>query len=183
MNKLPQIRRTTLLCLPAALVLGGVCWVCVGIIHGLDVVMSDSTEFEYDHNLPRGYEWKIANNLKALQAATGEFAQYHKGFLPPMQNSKAAVNALRPYLQHKTPWRTDNPATQIPFTPNTALLGQKLGASGKNALLFYDANPPAGYRRSYYVTVTGKVGHVPVAALPNLLRSLKQVQSLKGDAR
>jgi len=53
----------------------------------------------------------------------------------------------------------------------TALSGQKLGASGRNALLFYDANPPPGYRESYYVTVIGKVGHVPVAALPKLLRS------------
>ena len=165
--------RTMLLLLPAALVLGGVVWVCVGIVHGLghglSVVMSDGTEFEYDHNLPRAYESHTTRNLATLQEATVEFAQHNRGYLPPMRHSNATINALRPYLQHKIPWRTYNPATQIPFTPNTALSGQKLGASGRNAILFYDANPPAGYRESYYVTVTGKVGHVPVSALPKLL--------------
>ncbi len=169
MHKLPQNWRTTLLCLPAALVLGSLYWVSAGIIHGLGVVMLDGTEFEYDHNLPRGYESKTTRNLMTLQGATVEYAQHHRGFLPPMQNSSLTINALRPCLQHKIPWRTYNPATQIPFTPNAALLGQKIGALGKDALLFYDANPPAGYRESYYVTVIGKVGHVPVAALPKLL--------------
>ena len=151
----------------------GIAWVCVGITHGLghgmSVVMSDGSEFEYDHYRPRAYEYHTTRNLATLQEATVEFAQHHRGYLPPMQNLSAALSALRPYLQHKIPWRIYNPATQIPFTPNAALSGQKLGASGRIALLFYDANPPAGYRESYYVTVTGKVGHVPVSALPKLL--------------
>ena len=167
-----------LLCLPVLLVLGGVAWVCMGIVHGLghelSVVMSDGTQFEYDHVLPRGYEYHTTRNLATLQEATVEFAQHHKGYLPPMQNSRAAINALRPYLQHEVPWYTHNPATQVPFTPNAALSGQKLGALGRNALLFYDADPPAGYRESYYVTVIGKVGHVPVSDLPKLLPQTKQ---------
>jgi hypothetical protein len=162
--------RTMLLCLPAALVLGGVYWVCIGMIHGLGVVMSESTEFEYDHSLPRAYEYHMTRNLMTLQEATIQYAQHHRGFLPSMQNSDATITALRPYLQRKIPWRTYNPATQIPFTPNAALSGQKIGDSGRNAVLFYDANPPAGYRESYYVTVIGKVGHVPVAALSKMLQ-------------
>jgi len=169
MNAFLHRWRTTLLLLPAALVLGGVAWVCVGIIHGLGVVMSDGTQFEFDHNLPRNYEGKTTGRLEMMQAATMTYAQNHKGYLPPMRNANMTLDAIRPYLESKSEWCAFNPATAVRFTPNAALASHKIGAFGKDAIAFYDTNPPTGYRESYYVTVTGKVGHVPVTNLPKLL--------------
>lgn len=144
--------------------------------HGLSVIMSDSTEFEHDHDLPRGYESKTTSNLKVLQVAAIAYAQRHKGTLPPMQTSGAALKALRVGLGQEAKYYFQNPATKIPFTPNAALAGRKMGAvsHGGTVILFYDADPPAGYRESYYVTIKGVVGHVPVASLPKLLRASQQ---------
>ena len=155
------------------LVLGFMVWVCVIVFHGLSVAISDSTKFEYNHNLLRGYEYKTVRNLRILQVALIEYAQKHKGLLPPMQNSSTTLNALRPYLDDKARWCFRNPATEIPFTPNSALSNRKMGAisRGGRVILFYDAQPPAGYRESYYITIKGQVAHVPVADLPKLLSS------------
>ncbi len=87
--------RTTLLCLPAALVLGGVAWVCVSIIHGLGAVMSDGTQFEYNHGLPRGYESKTTSNLATLQAVTVSYAQNHNGSFGPKTWS---IGQERPFV-------------------------------------------------------------------------------------
>ena len=174
MKNTPHNWRITLLCLPAALVLGGMGWVCVSAVNRLGVVMLDKTKFENDHNLPRAYEYHMTRNLTTLQRAAIEYAEYHKGLLPPMQNLSAAISALRPYLQHKIAWCTYNPATRLPFMPNAALSGQKIGALGRNALLFYDADPPTGYRESYYITPNGIVGHVPASDLAKLLAVSRQ---------
>ncbi len=163
-------RRTMLLLLPAALVLGGVTWMCVVSLHGWDVLISDHTSFEYDHSLPRGYDSNTTGRLETMQAAAVTYAQNHEGHLPSMRNAGITLDAVQPYLGNGSEWCSRNPATSILFTPNVSLSGQKMGASGRNALLFYDANPPAGYRESYYVTVAGKVGYVPVAGLSQLLQ-------------
>lgn len=144
--------------------------------HGLGILLSDSTPFEYDHHLPRGYLSKTERNLITLQVALIEYAQHHKGYLPPMQNSTITILALKPYLQKAIPWRIRNPATGISFTPNAALSHKKLGAasSGGQAIAFYDAHPPSGYPESYYITIKGNVGHVPVTGLPKLLAATTQ---------
>ncbi len=177
MNKLPQNWRTTLFCLPAALVLGGVVWMCAASLHGWNVLISDHTPFEYDHNLPRNYDSRTISNLKTLQVVTIAYAQRHKGTLPPMQTSGAAFSALRVGLGQEAKHYFQNPATEIPFTPNAALSNKKMGSVSNcgRAILFYDANPPIGYRESYYATIKGVVGHVPVAALPALLAAADKI--------
>jgi hypothetical protein len=170
--------RNVLLCLPAALVLGAALriWVASFSFHSLDVLISDHTPFEYDHNLPRGYDSNIIGRLETMQAAAVTYAQNHKGHLPPMENADMTLNAIKPYLGIGSEWSSQNPATAIRFTPNAALSGRKLGASGRNAVLFYDANPPKGYRESYYVTVIGRVGHVSVADLSKLLQQQETIK-------
>ena len=176
MNKVPQIRRIILPVLVGLLLYGLVVVVWNRSYHGLNVLISDHTEFEYDQNLPRGYDSKTVGCLETLQNASIIYAQHHKGSLPPMQNSVATLKALEPYLAQYSEYSAYNPATKKPFTPNAALSGRKMGvvSHGGAAILFYDADPPAGYRESYYVTIKGVVGHVPVASLPKLLMASRQ---------
>ncbi len=117
-----------------------------------------------------------------MQAAVAIYAKRHQGTLPPMQSAAAARTALRAILGKSADYRSRNPATQIPFTPNAALSGRKIGAvsNGGRAILFYDADPPAGYRESYYVTIKGAVGHVPVEAIPRLLEAAAAARAVSG---
>ena len=176
MNKPQQNWRVIVPVLILLLLFGFVAVVSQSFFHGLGVVMSDGTEFEYDHNLPRGYESKMISNLEVLQVVAIAYAQRHKGTLPPMQTPKAAFTVLRGSLGWKAKYYFRNPATEKPFTPNATLSGQKMGrvSNGGRAILFYDADPPTGYRESYYVTIKGVVGHVPVANLPKLLMASRQ---------
>ena len=149
---------------------------CAASLHGWNVLISDHTPFEYNHDLPRGYDSKTKGRLELLHTATITYAQNHQGYLPPMQNASMTFDAIKLYLGIGSEWSSQNPATAIPFTPNAALSGRKLGASGRNAVLFYDADPPAGYRESYYVTVIGRVGHVSVAGLSKLLQQQETIK-------
>jgi len=150
----------------------------IGVItfRGCSMAITDRTEFQYDHNLPHAYEGHMQRNLAVMQSAAVAYAYSHQGRLPPMQSPAATLTALLPILGHDAEYRTQNPATQTPFTPNAALSGQKTGAisHGGTAILFYDADPTAGYRESYYVTIKGVIGHVPVSALPNLLTASRK---------
>ena len=156
--------------------------VCNSVYRGLSVLVSDGSAFDYDHNLPRNYIGKTTRNLGMLQGACIRYAQHHKGSLPPMQAPAVTLKALVPYLTHNSDWCGHYPATRTPFTPNATLSGRKMGAvsHGGAAILFYDANPPAGYRESYYVTIKGAVGHVPVASLPKLLANAKEADERAG---
>ncbi|MGI4792261.1 MAG: hypothetical protein ACRYFS_25835 [Janthinobacterium lividum] len=153
------------------IVFGSIVWVGVNTFHGISVVMSDRTSFEYDHNLPRAYEYKTTRNLKILQVALVEYAQRHKGYMPPMDNPAVTIRALQPFLEHDVRWRFLNPATGIPFVPNVFLSNKNLSDLPYHgrSIVFYDANPPLGYRESYYITIEGVVSHVPLIALPKLL--------------
>ncbi len=86
-----------------------------------------------------------------------------------MQNPQATLKAINIYSKRDTRWYSSNPATEVPFTPNAVLSGRQIGTLWRGAIIFYDTSPPAGYRESYYVTIKGVVGHVPVADLPKLL--------------
>lgn len=101
MNKLPQIWRIIVPVLIGLLLCSFVAVVWNSFFHGLSVVMSDGTEFEYDHNLTRGYESKTISNVAVLQVVAIAYAQQHKGALPPMQTSGAAFSALRVGLGEK----------------------------------------------------------------------------------
>ena len=171
MNKPQRNWRVIIPALILLLLFGFAAVVGKSFFHGLSVVMSDGTEFEYDHNLPRGYESKMISRLEVLQVVAIAYAQRHRGTLPPMQSSRAAFSALRVGLGHEAKHFFQNPATEKPFTPNATLSDWKMGrvSNGGRAILFYDADPPAGYRESYYVTIKGVVGHVPVASLPKRL--------------
>ena len=182
-NKLPQIWRIIVSTLIGLFLYGLVVLVWNRSYHGLNVLISDHTEFEYDHDLPRGYDSKTVGCLETLQSASIIYAQHHKGSLPPMQNSVVTLKALEPYLAQYSEYSAYNPATKTPFTPNAALSNKKMGrvSTGGRAILFYDADPPAGYRESYYVTIKGVVGHVPVGNLPKLL--LRQTPQQPVDNR
>ncbi len=176
MNKFSQIWPIVVPVLIGLLLYGCVVLVWNRSYHGLSILMSDTTAFNYDHNLPRGYESKTTSRLEILQVAAIAYAQHHKGTLPPMQTSGAAFSALRGGMGQEAKYYFQNPATQRPLTPNATLSGRKMGvvSQGGTAILFYDADPPAGFRESYYVTIKGVVGHVPVTDLPKLLQASTQ---------
>lgn len=143
-------------------------------------VASDSEDFQqevrqlnYRH---RSKVYLLLFTIKAVQVATVAYAHSHNDYLPPMQSAAAALAALRPLLGHAAEYRARNPATETPFTPNAALSSRKMGAvsHGGKAILFYDADPSTGWRESYYVTIKGIVGHVPVGNLPRLLTASRQ---------
>ena len=181
MNKLLLHWRVIVPALILAALFGFACVVCTSVLHSVGVLMSDTTAFNYDH-LPRNYEGKTTRNLAVLQGAVVRYAQHHKGSLPPMQSPDATLRALLPFLEHGGGWCAHNPATRIAFMPNAALSGQKMGAvsNGGRAILFYDADPPAGYRESYYVSIKGAVGHVPVEAIPRLLEAAAAARAVSG---
>jgi len=149
---------------------------CESFSHGLNVLVSDHTEFEYDHNLPRGYDSKTTGYLETLQGASIIYAQHHKGNLPPMQTSAVTLKALTQYLAHGSKYCANNPATKPPFTPSAKLSGRKMGVVSHDgrAILFYDSDPPANYRRSCYVAIKGVAGHVTASDLPKLLIASRQ---------
>ena len=176
MDKFPQIWRIIVPVTIGLLLYGFVVVVWNRSYHGLSVLMSDHMEFEYDHNLPRGYDSKTTGYLEALQGASIIYAQHHKGNLPPMQTSAVTLKALTQYLAHGSKYCANNPATKPPFTPDAKLSGRKMGvvSHGGRAILFYDSDPPANYRRSCYVAIKGVAGHVTASDLPKLLIASRQ---------
>ena len=65
MDKFPQIWRIIVPVTIGLLLYGFVVVVWNRSYHGLSVLMSDHMEFEYDHNLPRGYDSKTTGYLEA----------------------------------------------------------------------------------------------------------------------
>ena len=174
MNNFPAEWPKIVPALVGLLLLGFMAVVGVTTFRGCSMAVTDRTEFQYDHDLPHAYESHTWRSLEALQAGVIKYAQCHAGALPPMQNPQVTLKAIKSYSKRDAKWYSSNPASEVPFTPNAALSGGQISTVSKGAILFYDADPPTGYRESYYVTIKGAIGHVPVANLPKLLMASRQ---------
>ncbi len=171
MNKILHHWQIIVPALVGLLLLGFVTVVGTITFRGCSMAITDRTEFQYDYDLSHAYESHAGRKLAVLQTGAVQDAQHHNGFLPPMQSSSAVLNAIKLYSKRDIVWNTFNPAAQAPFTPNATLPSRQISTLRDDAILFYDAAPPIGYRESYYVTIEGVVGHVPVGDLPKLLRA------------
>ncbi len=148
-------------------------------LHGVGILMSDPSYYRWDraHHLAYGYRRRQPNNLYYLRLGLLEYAQYHQGNLPPMQNAAAVQRMLIPYVHHARPFY--NITTGRPLIPNAALSNRKYRSiTNPNIMIaFYDPAPPKSYPEVYYVTLNGHVDHISLSRWP-LVRQALGVTSL-----